>query len=430
MSRPRHAMSYAHEACDDDDHDDDGGVGDHRIAPDTSKRMQVTNDPVITKTKGLTLSTPGTMSLAQGIVHWKPPDCALERATWAMEHLEGIHGYGPDEGNQELRTALCEKIARENGLCEYDVHVTTGANQAFANLVLSMLDPDDTAVLFAPFYFNHMMAIQMTGGSDSVEVAPFKEETYHPDLDWLESRMQDTSRPTPKLVVLVNPNNPTGAVMGQEELERASNLCADAGAWLVVDNTYEHFTYDGKTHFCPRGKHVVHVFSFSKAFGMMGWRQGYIAFHPDAPGDLGQELLKVQDTVPICPTQISQQVSLGALEAGRPWVTGKIEGLLENRSIVLSALECLGKENIAPSEGAIYIWAKLPQGCNDDDVVVEWLVKKHKVCVIPGSSCGCPGHIRVAFANLQKEDCKIAASRLAQGLKELVSSGTQILHTS
>ncbi len=75
--------------------------------------------------------------------------------------------------------------------------------------------------------------------------------------------------------------------------------------WLVLDDTYEDFVYNGRHH-CPSAPHVLHVFSFSKAHGMMGWRVGYIAY-PDADGKdtLGQELLKVQDTIPICPTQVS-----------------------------------------------------------------------------------------------------------------------------
>lgn len=394
----------------------------------TSKRMRGADAPVITKTKRLVMNSPGTMSLAQGIVHWAPPEAALEKAKSQIMDNPVVHGYGPDEGMPELREKLREKLQRENGLEDYDVHVTCGAQQAFANLVLTILDPEDEAVLFVPYYFNHLMMIQMAGGAESIRFGPYVPETYHPDLDWLETVL--SSDKPPKMVVLVNPNNPTGVVMSKEELDRAVSLCAKANAWLVVDNTYEHFVYDGKSHVCPQGKHVVHIFSFSKAFGMMGWRQGYIAFHKDAPGGLGTELLKVQDTVPICANQLGQLLSIGALEAGRGWVGERVEALEKNRSRIHKALECLGEENIAPSDGAIYKWCKLPPGCEDDDRVVEWLVNKHKVCVIPGSSCGCPGHIRVAFANLGEKDCDVAAGRLEKGLKELKEHGIQIIDDS
>eukprot|EP00890_Picochlorum_soloecismus_P006017 jgi/Picsp_1/6416/NSC_03764-R1_transaminase transferring nitrogenous groups len=379
----------------------------------TSKRMRGADAPVITKTKGLVMNSPGTLSLAQGIVHWAPPEAALEKVKSQIMENPVVHGYGPDEGMPELREKLREKLQRENGLEDYDVHVTCGAQQAFANLVLTILDPEDEA---------------MAGGAESIRFGPYVPETYHPDLDWLETVL--SSDKPPKMVVLVNPNNPTGVVMSKEELDRAASLCAKAHAWLVVDNTYEHFVYDGKSHVCPKGEHVVHIFSFSKAFGMMGWRQGYIAFHKDAPGGLGTELLKVQDTVPICANQLGQLLSLGALEAGRGWVGEKVEALEKSRSRIHKALECLGEESIAPSDGAIYKWCRLPPGCEDDDRVVEWLVKKHKVCVIPGSSCGCPGHIRVAFANLGEKDCDVAAGRLEKGLNELKEHGIQVIDDS
>ena len=86
--------------------------------------------------------------------------------------------------------------------------VTAGANQAFTNIVLTLLDPGDRIVLFVPYYFNHLMAVQMTGGAADVVHGRCDPQTWHPDLDWLE---QELARPNaPKMVVLVNPCNPTG----------------------------------------------------------------------------------------------------------------------------------------------------------------------------------------------------------------------------
>lgn len=156
---------------------------------------------------------------------------------------------------------------------------------------------------------------------------------------------------------------------------------------------------------------------------MMGWRVGYIAFQGGAGGgELGPQLLKAQDTIPICAAQLSQHAALGALEAGRGWVAERVAGLAENRAALAGALRPLGP-GAAGGEGAIYLWARLPAGCEDDVMVVEWLVARHGVCVIPGSSCGCPGHIRVATANLRADDCAAAAARLKAGLEELVAGG-------
>lgn len=390
--------------------------------PSTSDRIRSTDEPCVVATKRLVSSVPGTLSLAQGIVHWQPPPQALERAK-AMVYDPSCSGYGPDEGSPALREALRAKLAKENNLYGYDVHVTAGANQAFVNVVLSLLDSTDRACLFVPYYFNHLMALQMTGGGSNVVFAPCDPHTFHPDLDWLEREL--TGSTPPRMVVLVNPCNPTGVLLTREELDRAVDLCAKAGSWLVLDNTYENFVYDGRQHYTPAGPHVIHIFSFSKAYGMMGWRQGYIAYPEDGTQTLASDLLKVQDTCPICPTQISQIVALGALEAGSAWVTDKIGGLADNRAAILDALSPLGSlgAGLAGGEGAIYLWVKLPEGCEDDVAVVEWLVRKHKVCLIPGTSCGCPGSMRVAFANLQPLVCKEAAVRLKAGLQELLVVG-------
>lgn len=116
--------------------------------------------------------------------------------------------------------------------------------------------------------------------------------------------------------------------MSREEVQQAQQMTAAAGAWLVLDNTYEHFTYEGKPHSCLSAPNVINIFSFSKAYGMMGWRVGYIAMPDDSqvPG-LPAQMVKVQDTIPICPTQVSQTLALEALQEGRQWVNEHVAGL-------------------------------------------------------------------------------------------------------
>ena len=106
------------------------------------------------------------------------------------------------------------------------------------------------------------MAIQMAGGAENIIYGPCDPKTFHPDLDFLEQQL--ASPHPPKVCVLVNPCNPTGVLLSKEELDRAAALCAAAGTWLVVDNTYEQFVFDERGHHCPAGSNVIHIFSFSK----------------------------------------------------------------------------------------------------------------------------------------------------------------------
>jgi aspartate/methionine/tyrosine aminotransferase len=129
-----------------------------------SRRSIATDDPVIVKTKRLMASAPGALSLAQGIVHWPPPPAAVAAAAAELTSPNSaVHGYGPAEGLPELREKLRAKLRADNGLDhDYDVMVTAGANQGFVNLVLALVDEGDKAALFAPYYFNHVMALQVT----------------------------------------------------------------------------------------------------------------------------------------------------------------------------------------------------------------------------------------------------------------------------
>ncbi|GAX86488.1 hypothetical protein CEUSTIGMA_g13897.t1, partial [Chlamydomonas eustigma] len=210
-----------------------------------------------------------------------------------------------------------------------------------------------------------------------------------------------------------------GVLLSKQELLEISDICKKANCWLVCDNTYEHFcnftslsslaaiAYVSTTastaakndpapsiqtapndhqaaveagsqgHYCVSGEHVVHVFSFSKAYGMMGWRVGYIAYpDPDGRGGaLGGNLLKTQDTICICACQVSQHAALGALTGDGSFVRDRVAGLEENRQLIADALmSTLGPENVFGGY-AIFFWAKLPAGCKDDVLAVQWLVK-------------------------------------------------------
>lgn len=138
---------------------------------------------------------------------------------------------------------------------------------------------------------------------------------------------------------------------------------------------------------------------------------------------MGAQLLKVQDNIPICASIIGQKLALASLQVGPEWVFEKVKKLSDNRKLVIDALSPLGEGAVKGGEGAIYLWARLPKNASDDVAVVQWLVHKHHVCVIPGSASGGPGFIRVSYGGLTEEKCHIAASRLKQGLQELVADG-------
>ncbi|XVF86554.1 hypothetical protein PTKIN_Ptkin18bG0051200 [Pterospermum kingtungense] len=361
-----------------------------------ARRIVETEMPVMVQIQEFFRGVKNAMSLAQGVVYWQPPKQALDKVKELVEE-PSISRYGADEGPPELREALIRKLRQENNLHRSSVIVTAGANQAFVNLVLTLCDAGDSVVMFAPYYFNAYMSFQMTGVT-KILVGPGNPKTLYPDADWLERTLLET-KPVPKLVTVVNPGNPSGTYIPEPLLKRISDLCKNAGCWLVVDNTYEHFMYDG--------------------LNTPVWK---IAYPTEVKG-LATQLLKVQDNIPICASIISQRLAFHSLEVGPEWVTERVKDLVKNREIVIEALSPLGEGAVQGGEGAIYLWATLPDKYVDDVKVVHWLAKRHGVVVIPGTACGSPGHLRISFGGLIEDGCRAAAERLRRGLEELVKVG-------
>mmetsp|Transcript_32160 Transcript_32160/g.49171 ORF Transcript_32160/g.49171 Transcript_32160/m.49171 type:complete len:251 (+) Transcript_32160:1-753(+) len=241
-----------------------------------------------------------------------------------------------------------------------------------------------------------------------------------------QQQAEDTTSTKIQTVTLCNPGNPTGVSLSKTKvLERASELCKQYGAWLILDCTYEHFEHTSTdnsmfTTCIDHEPHVLHVFSFSKGYAMAGFRCGYLTTTSE---HVYNQMLKVQDSIPICPSRVSQIAALGALQTQRQWVNEKVATLDTGRRAILDALDPL--DVVMGGTGAMYLMAKLPATSSDDREVARMLVEKYGVAVIPGSFCGFPGWIRVCYSNLPPETCIEAAERLGNGIRSICSDSQQ-----
>jgi len=425
-------------------------AGTNNLSGATSDLIQSTLDPCVILMKQIVSrhahqwehDPNGIYSLAQGVVYWEPPRHAQAAILDELQaSTNDLHKYCPDEGLPELVAALQTKLAKENGLESTNVMVTSGANQAYMNCVLTFLGEGEKCIVFAPYYFNHVMAIQSTRGNDAVLVGPIDDNGY-PDLNWLQETLDSDEDDLIRMVTVVNPGNPTGVSLPRAVLDEVADMTRlhneksvdKKRTWLIMDNTYEHFDHpkcntlqqdkDGNGFHCSNADHVVHIFSFSKGYAMAGYRVGYIALSNEGEfsKEAYQQMLKVQDTIPICTTRISQVAALGALSAGRSWVIDKVATLEIGRRAILSALEPL--ERVIGGSGAMYVMGKLPDGM-DDQEIAERLVKEYGIAIIPGSFCGKPGWIRVCYSNLPPIECKIAAERLSNGISDICLGGVK-----
>lgn len=378
--------------------------------------MNAVADPIIPVLGQLIAAHPGTISLGQGMVSFGPPATVVADVARRLDTPE-MHRYHVSSGHPALVERLATKLEQENGI-ERDgrrVVVTAGANMAFLELMLALLDPGDEVIFPEPFYFNYPMAVTLAEGR-SVNVPT--DERYQLRLDAIERAITSRTR----AVVTISPNNPTGAVYSAESLTALNQLCERRGIYHISDEVYEYFTFGATGHFSPASlpgsaAHTITLNSFSKAFGMAGWRVGYMAI----PEHLLSPIVKVQDTNLVCPPVFSQMLAAALLDAPRDECREQIAGLGARRARVVARLSALTSAcRVAPTEGALYLFVTVHSDLTPM-VVTERLIREYGVAVVPGDAFGHTNGctIRVAYGAVTDEQAAAALDRLAEGLVAL-----------
>ncbi len=383
-----------------------------------SIRLKSVQAPIIPVIGELIRQNPGTISLGQGVVWYPPPPQAAAQlagflANPALNKYQAVYGIPELVGEIERKLEAENRIEVGKGS---SLFVTAGANMAFINVLLSIVDPGDEVILNTPFYFNHEMAIVM---ANCRPVLVPTDDRYQ-----LQPRLIEAAiTPRTKAVVTVSPNNPTGAVYPESALREVNRICSERGVYHIHDEAYEYFTYGNARHFSPgsiagSADHTISIFSLSKSYGFASWRIGYEVI----PDHLFGAVNKVQDTVLICPPVVSQYAAVGAMQAGGGWCREKLVALSEVRQIALDLLGGLGDRCLVPeADGAFYFLIRLATDLTSM-TVVERLIREHRVAAIPGSvfgmSDGC--YLRVSYGALQKETVVEGLGRLVAGLQAIL----------
>lgn len=380
-----------------------------------SQRVRAVQTPIIPTINQLVREHPGTISLGQGISYYGPPPEAYQ----AIEEQLSSHTlntYGPVEGIPELIDVLTQKLHTRNNISINDdncVFVTAGSNMAFSSLVQVITDPGDEIILLTPYYFNHEMAIRLVNAKP-VLVPTL--DNFHPDIDRIKTAITNKTR----AIVTVSPNNPTAAVYTQDELTQINQLCAEHNIYHISDEAYEDFVYDDNLHFSPATltnseAHTISLYSLSKAYGFAGWRVGYMVI----PKNIFTSLRKVQDTVLISPTIVSQYAAIGAHQAPYDYIEEKLRAIKQSRKVCLDALN---QTNLlttpARSEGAFYIFAKLNTQL-DDLTIAKSLIEKYGIATIPGSAFAVNNgsYLRISYGALTSDTVEKGINKLVDGLE-------------
>jgi aspartate/methionine/tyrosine aminotransferase len=313
----------------------------------------------------------------------------------------------------ELREALATDIAARYGgpVAPEQVSITAGCNQAFCLAMLALAAAGDEVILPLPYYFNHRMWLDMQG--IRAVPLPFRPERGGvPDPQDAAACLTGRTR----AIVLVTPNNPTGAVYPPDVIAAFHRLAQANDLALVIDETYRDFLPDGAApHDLFRDPAwpdtLVHLYSFSKVFCLTGYRVGAVA----CGARLAAEIAKAMDTVAICAPRIGQAAALHGLRALGDWRRGNTAMMRERLEGLRTAFRRndIGYELV--SAGAYFAYVRHPFDDQPAAEVARRLADRQNILCVPGSMFG-PGqesYLRFAFANVAAEAMPAIAARLA-----------------
>jgi aspartate/methionine/tyrosine aminotransferase len=328
---------------------------------------------------------------------------------------ESVHLYGPVLGLPELRAELARQNSTRYGgtVDETQVAITAGCNEAFSAAMAMLTDQGDEVILPTPWYFNNKMWLDMTGVT--AVPLPVKPDML-PDPDEAAGLITERTR----AIVLVTPNNPTGAEYPAPLLRAFYQLAKSCGIRLIVDETYRDFdSRDGTPHdlfTVPNWDGtLVHLYSFSKAYRLTGHRVGALIASPA----LLSEAEKFLDTVTICPAQIGQHAALWGMRNLGEWLAGERDEILARRDAIVEGFPVLADKGWGlRGLGAYFAYLEHPFDLPSDELARR-MVGAAGILALPATMFTPPGdshgarHLRVAFANLDRAEITTFFSRMA-----------------
>jgi aminotransferase len=354
------------------------------------------------------------LNMAQGVCDTPAPPGVLQAAQRAIK--DGCNLYTRFDGLPELRQAIAGKLARYNGIKadpETEIVVSAGATGAFHSACEAVLDPGDEVILFEPYYQYHISALR------AVEAVPVIVKMRAPGWTFVMTELDQAVTAKTKALIVNSPGNPSGKVFTRAELEAIADLARRRDLFVLTDEIYEYFLYDGRTHLSiaalpDMAERTITIGGYSKTFSVTGWRIGYcVAAQPWA-----QAIGAVNDLLYVCaPAPLQAGVAQGILELPDDFYADLARSYQHKRDRFCRALAEAG---LAPSvpHGAYYVLAdvsRLPGSTGKARAM--YLLEKTGVAGVPGeaffSGQEGAGFVRFSYAKTD-EDLDEACRRLTR----------------
>jgi aspartate/methionine/tyrosine aminotransferase len=274
---------------------------------------------------------------------------------------QGNNWYAPSEGLLELREAICEKEKRVNdvtGLQPESVIVTQGISEGIQMLMAAVVEHGDEVLVPGPTYPPYMSYVKFFGGNP-VSYETLEENGWQPNIDDLRQKVTAKTR----AVVLINPNNPCGALYSEKIVKSIVDLAGEHKVLLISDEIYDRIVF--RTGFVSAAHladdvSVVGMNGFSKTYLMTGWRLGYMYFH-DPEGNLAQlkECVEKEARVRLCANTPVQKAGVAALKGPQEHIAETVRKLRERRDYAWKRLDEIKGLSCAKPEGAFYVFPKI-----------------------------------------------------------------------
>ena len=344
------------------------------------------------------------INLSFGEPDFQTPQYIKDAAKTALD--EGYTFYSPVPGYPDLRQAICDKFKRDNNL-DYQpnqIVVSTGAKQSLVNAILSIVNPGDEVIVFAPFWVSYEEMVKMADGVPVILVGSLEN-----DYKVTAAELEAAITPRTKAIMYSSPCNPTGSVFSREELGAiAEVLTRNPHIFALADEIYEYINFVGDhvslAQFEAVKDQVITINGFSKGYAMTGWRVGYLA----ARAEVAAACEKMQSQVTSGTCSIAQRASLAALQGGRASADEMVAAYHRRRDLVLELLKDVpGLKTPTPS-GAFYVFPDVsaylgrtaPDGSvleTSDDLAMFLLNDAH-VAAVSGTPFGAPRCMRFSTA--------------------------------
>ncbi len=355
------------------------------------------------------------ISLGVGEPDFDTPWHIRDEGIYSLE--KGRTFYTSNSGLKELKTEICNYIKRSQNV-EYnpdsDVLVTVGGSEAIDIGFRAMLNPGDEVIIPQPSYVSYEPCA-ILAGAKPVIINLKAENEFRLTAEELLNAITDKT----KILVLPFPNNPTGAIMEKEDLEKIAKVIIEKDIFVMSDEIYAELTYKDKhvsiISIPGMKERTILINGFSKAYAMTGWRLGYTC----GPKEIIKQMTKIHQYAIMCAPTTSQYAAVEALKNGDDDIQEMKTAYNQRRRFLMNAFKEMGLECFEPY-GAFYVFPCIKEfGMTSEEFATRFL-KEEKVATVPGTAFGDSGEgfLRISYA-YSLETLKIAMERLKNFITRL-----------